>query len=257
MNKNLLIAKDAQHPYPRVCAHRGMCSAAPDNSLPGYGAAIALGADEIELDVLPTRDGHLVSMHDRDLTKISNGTGMEFDYTLEELSRLDFGSVFSPAYKGLKVLLFEDVLRKFGQSVIMNIHMKMWDLDIGAPVYEKVAALIRKHHCEKHVYVTSTRLDHLTSFHEIAPEIARCTCFNCLKGDPFAMVDDAARIGLDKIQISHPRADVIAYAHEKGLKCNVCFAENAQEAEELIRMGADTLLTNNLLDVINALHQNI
>lgn len=253
MNCNLLIAEDALHPYPRVCAHRGMCAAAPDNSLPAFGAAIALGADEIELDVLPTRDGHLVSMHDRDLTKISNGTGMEYDYTLEELSRLDFGSVFSSAFKGLKILLFEDVLRKLGRSVIMNTHMKMWDLDIGAPVYEKVAALIRKYHCEKHVYMTSTRLDHLEKFHAVAPEIARCTCFSCIKSDPFAMIDEAARIGLEKIQISRPSAQVIAYAHQKGLKCNICFAESADEAAELLRMGADTLMTNRLLDVMPAL----
>lgn len=250
MNPTLLIAEDALHPYPRVCAHRGMCAAAPDNSLPAFGAAIALGADEIELDVLPTKDGVLVSMHDRDLSKISDGTGMEFDYTFDELSRFDFGSVFSPAFKGLKILLFEDVLKKLGRSVIMNIHMKMWDLDIGAPVYEEVAALIRKYHCEKHVYVTSTRLDHLNRFHAVAPEIARCTCFNCLKTDPFAYIDESAAAGLQKIQISRPSAEVIAYAHEKGLLCNVCFAENAQEAEALLKMGADTLLCNHLLDVL-------
>ena len=97
MNRNLMIADDATHPYPRICAHRGMCNAAPDNSLPAYGAAIALGVDEIELDVLPTKDGKLSSMHDRDLSRISNGQGMEFDHTLEELSALDFGTVFSPA----------------------------------------------------------------------------------------------------------------------------------------------------------------
>lgn len=255
MNKNLVITEEKLHPYPRVCAHRGMCDAAPDNSLPAYGAAIALGADEIELDVLPTKDGHLVSMHDRDLTKISDGTGMEFDYTLEELRRLDFGSCFSPAYKGLRILLFEDVLRKLGRTTIMNIHMKMWDLDIGAPVYEKVAELIHKYHCEKHVYMTSTRLDHLNAFHKIAPEIARCTCFNAGKGDPFAVVDAAKAAGLDKIQISHPNREVIAYAHEKGMVVNICFADTAQQAEEMLAIGADTLMSNSILEVIPVLEK--
>lgn len=253
MNKDLLIAEDSIHPYPRVCAHRGMCSAAPDNTLPGYGAAVALGADEIELDVLPSKDGVLLSMHDRDLSKISDGTGMEFDCTLEELSKLDFGSVFSPAYKGLKILLFEDVLRKLGRSVIMNIHMKMWDLDIGKPVYAQVAALIRKYRCEKHVYVTSTRLDHLNAFHQIAPEIARCTCFNCTKDDPFAMVDAAKAAGLEKIQISHPNAEVIAYAHKRGMVVNICFADTAQQAEAALAMGADTMLSNDIMQVIPVL----
>ena len=253
MNPIFLCSSDFLHPYPRVCAHRGMCTAAPDNSLPAFGAAVALGADEIELDVLPTRDGHLVSMHDRDLSKISDGMGMAYDCTLEELSRLDFGSVFSPAFKGLKILLFEDVLRKLGPSVIMNVHMKMWDLDIGEPAYEKVAALIHRNNCTRHVYVTSTSLEHLENFHKIAPDIARCTCFSCVKSDPFTMIDEAAGIGLNKIQISRPSAEVIAYAHQKGLKCNVCFAESAEEARMLLEMGADTLMTNHLLDVISAM----
>ncbi len=134
MNKDLLILNDEKHPYPRVCAHRGLCAAAPDNSLSAFGTAIALGADEIELDVLPTRDGVLVSMHDRKLANISDGHGFEYEYTYEELLKLDFGVKYSEEYRGLRVLLFEDVLRKLGRSVIMNIHMKMWDVAIGVPI---------------------------------------------------------------------------------------------------------------------------
>ena len=120
MNPNQIIIEDAKHPYPRLCAHRGLRSAAPDNSLPAFGAAIALGADEIELDVLPTKDGVLVSMHDRKRAKISDGTGLEYEYTYGELLKLDFGVKFSEEYRGLRVLTFEEVLRKLGRSVIMN-----------------------------------------------------------------------------------------------------------------------------------------
>jgi len=38
-------------PYPRVCAHRGFNTIAPENSMPAFGAAIALGAEEIEFDL--------------------------------------------------------------------------------------------------------------------------------------------------------------------------------------------------------------
>lgn len=52
-----------------VIAHRGACGpAAPsgtvENTLEAYEAAIALGADMIELDVRRTRDGHLIAFHD-------------------------------------------------------------------------------------------------------------------------------------------------------------------------------------------------
>ena len=37
-------------PYPRTCAHRGFNTIAPENTMPAFGAAVALGAEEIEFD---------------------------------------------------------------------------------------------------------------------------------------------------------------------------------------------------------------
>jgi len=252
MNYDLIIKNDTEHPYPRVCAHRGLRSAAPDNTLPAFGAAIALGADEIELDVLPTKDGVLVSMHDRKLAKISDGTGFEFEYTYEELLKLDFGSKYSEKYSGLRVLTFEEVLRKLGRSVIMNIHMKMWDVAIGEPDYEKVASLIRKYGCEKHVYIASINLEHMDNFHKIAPEIERCYLFNCISSDPYKCIDTCAELGIGKIQISDPTREVIEYAHSKGIVVNIYYADDPEKAREYLDMGADVILSNNILRVMAA-----
>ncbi len=252
MTNDLIILPDASLPYPRICAHRGLHVSAPENSLPAFGAAIALGADEIELDVLPTKDGVLISMHDRKLERISDGEGMEYEYTYDELMRLDFGSKFSEDYRGLCVLRFSDVLSKLGRSVIMNIHMKMWDVAIGEPDYEKVAALIRKYSCEHHSYVTSISLEHLANFKRIAPEIARCYAFNCIKSDSISCIDTCAEMGIEKIQISDPTREIIAYAHSKGIVCNIYHAEKPEKAAKLLDMGADTILTNNMLRIMPA-----
>jgi glycerophosphoryl diester phosphodiesterase len=48
-----------------VIAHRGASAAAPENTLEAFQRAIDLGADMIELDVRRTRDGRLVTFHDR------------------------------------------------------------------------------------------------------------------------------------------------------------------------------------------------
>jgi glycerophosphoryl diester phosphodiesterase len=250
MNPNQIIIEDAKHPYPRLCAHRGLRSAAPDNSLPAFGAAIALGADEIELDVLPTKDGVLVSMHDRKLAKISDGTGLEYEYTYGELLKLDFGVKFSEEYRGLRVLTFEEVLRKLGRSVIMNVHMKMWDVDIGEPDYEKVAALIRKYECENYVYLTSISLEKMEAFHKVAPEIERCYAFNCIKSDPYKCIDICAEMGIGKIQISDPSREIIECAHSKGLIVNIYYADDPEKAREYLNMGADTILSNNILRIM-------
>jgi len=47
--------------------HRGARGLAPENTLPGFAVALALGVDVLELDVVMSRDGVLVVHHDRAL----------------------------------------------------------------------------------------------------------------------------------------------------------------------------------------------
>ncbi len=52
---------------PEIVAHRGTPREHPENSLPGFAHALALGADALELDVHLTADGVLVVHHDAEL----------------------------------------------------------------------------------------------------------------------------------------------------------------------------------------------
>lgn len=52
-----------------ITAHRGDQSAAPENTLSAFEAAIENGADYIELDVTETKDGVLVILHDDSLMR--------------------------------------------------------------------------------------------------------------------------------------------------------------------------------------------
>jgi glycerophosphoryl diester phosphodiesterase len=54
-------------PRPEIIAHRGTPRVHPENSLPGFAHAVALGVDGIELDVHLTRDGVPVVHHDPEL----------------------------------------------------------------------------------------------------------------------------------------------------------------------------------------------
>lgn len=49
---------------PLVIGHRGFAGRFPDNSLAGVKAALAAGADGVEMDVRPSRDGVWVCHHD-------------------------------------------------------------------------------------------------------------------------------------------------------------------------------------------------
>ena len=55
---------------PLVLGHRGACGYRPENTMEAFELAIALGADGVECDLVPTRDGELILRHENWL----NGT---------------------------------------------------------------------------------------------------------------------------------------------------------------------------------------
>jgi glycerophosphoryl diester phosphodiesterase len=70
--------------------HRGAAALAPENTLRSFDAALALGVDAIEFDVLDLVDGPLVLAHSNDLAEVSHGaaTGTVRDRSLAELREL-------------------------------------------------------------------------------------------------------------------------------------------------------------------------
>jgi glycerophosphoryl diester phosphodiesterase len=81
--------------------HRGARGLAPENTLPAFAAAMALGVDALELDVASTRDGVLVVSHDGalnpDFTRGPDGVWLAArgplirSLSLAELKRYDVG----------------------------------------------------------------------------------------------------------------------------------------------------------------------
>lgn len=83
-----------------IVGHRGAAARAPENTMAAFQQAHADGADAIELDVLKTKDGKFLVMHDDKVDRTTNGTGLVADLTLEEAQKLDAGSWFDPKFAG-------------------------------------------------------------------------------------------------------------------------------------------------------------
>jgi glycerophosphoryl diester phosphodiesterase len=83
--------------FPVVVAHRGASSTHPENTLPSFEAAIALGAPVVELDVRLTRDGRAVVMHDADVARTTDGAGLVHELTLAQIRGLNAGTRERPA----------------------------------------------------------------------------------------------------------------------------------------------------------------
>ena len=248
-----VVLFDGLMKYPRLCAHRGFNTVAPENSMPAFGAAVALGAEEIEFDIWSTKDKVLVSCHDSTLERVSNGEGNIYDRTYAELLSLDFGVKHGEKFRGLRIPTFEDILKKFAGRVIMNIHVKIWDANFEDPMIEEIVALIRKYDCEKHIYFMTTNDAMIKKVMEYAPDLRICVGWDGNK-KPDSIVDRAIELGAYKVQFFKPYFDKAAIdkAHAHGILCNVFWADDPIEARQYFEMGIDTVLTNDYLTVYNA-----
>ena len=236
-----IVRHDEIMPYPRVCAHRGFKTIAPENSLAAFGAAVAMGAEEIEFDLWFTKDGEVVSMHDSTLDRVSDGTGKIWEYTLAELRELDFGFKRGEVFKGIKIPTFEDILQKFACHCIMNIHLKT---EGEKPEYlDKVVKLIKKYDCEKYVYFMSGDDSLLERLQREYPEITRC----CGGGSGrWQIVERAIKYGCKKLQLvkGYFNSEMVERAHANGIICNVFWSDDEKETQEYLDMGIDVILTN-------------
>lgn len=250
-----MVAQDQFMPYPRVCAHRGFNTIAPENSMPAYGAAVALGAEEIEFDLRLTKDDILVSIHDSSLDRTSNGTGKVEDYTLEELKKFDFGEKAKEHFKGLSIMTFEDILKKFSCQAVMNIHVKECVKEKQKFLAETVYKLLKAYDCVQYAYIMSNDDDMHATFMEIAPNLKRC--MGAKPNKAWQIVDDAIKMKCDKVQLYKPHfnQEMIDKAHEHGIICNVFYSDDPIEAIKFLEMGVETILTNDYLAVSNAVKE--
>lgn len=95
-----LTAMAKERPEKIVIAHRGACGYLPEHTLQSYSMAYAMGADYIEPDVVLTKDGVFICVHDiyiEDVTNVAevfpkkqrkDGHWYAIDFTLKEIKSL-------------------------------------------------------------------------------------------------------------------------------------------------------------------------
>jgi glycerophosphoryl diester phosphodiesterase len=71
-----------------IIAHRGSVQGGVENTLPALRAAAKEGADRVEFDVMETKDGKFVVMHDANLKRLAGKNVNVKDLTQDELTRI-------------------------------------------------------------------------------------------------------------------------------------------------------------------------
>ena len=224
----------------KFCAHRGLSGRMPENTLPAFAAAYALGADEIELDIRLTRDEKLIVSHDNTLERISDGTGKLCDHTLDELLQLNIG------VKHDWVVPFctaEDVFRLLGGKIVFNMHLK----EHGEEGYliRELVKLAEKYNATQSVYFAGSPSE-LEWMQRVAPQIERTAIQ--LRKDTIGIYEMAKTYDCTRVQFWLGMFDqeLIDKLHAEGIYCNLYYADTHEDYEKYFGMGIDTLLTNRM-----------
>ena len=77
--------------FPRIFAHRGASSLAPENTIAAFAKAMEVGARWFEFDVDITGDGSLIVIHDDTLDRTTTGSGSYYQLGFSDIRRLDAG----------------------------------------------------------------------------------------------------------------------------------------------------------------------
>lgn len=110
-----------------IVCHRGASLLAPENTLASLEKAIELGANVVELDVRPSKDGILYVMHDATLERTTDGTGRISDMHSADIDRLDAGAWFGPSFAGEPVPRFDVFLDACRGRIATYVEIKEAD----------------------------------------------------------------------------------------------------------------------------------
>ncbi len=131
-------------PYPKIIAHRGGGSLAPENTLAAMQCGFDYGFRAVEFDVMLSKDGIPVLMHDPEFGRTVAGHGEVSATLMKDLIEMDAGSWFDPRFSNERVPSYEEVFFFCQEHAIwMNVEIKPapgFDEQTG----ETVAKLTRK-----------------------------------------------------------------------------------------------------------------
>ena len=116
-----------------ICAHRAntyeaYLNAIPENSIPNIKMAIAKGADMVELDVRPSKDGTLFLMHDATVNATTDGKGNIGSLTDAEIKALKMKARGSSTYyqvdgQSVRVPTLEEALEACKGKIYVNLDL--------------------------------------------------------------------------------------------------------------------------------------
>ena len=147
-----------------VIAHRGDHTIYPENTLQAYEQAIKNKADYIEIDLRTTSDGKLISLHDATVTRMTGGSGLIKDLTLQQVESLKISMKNKPDTALYRIPTFEQILKLCKHKIYIYIDFKEADA-------KQTYQMLKQYHMEKEVLVYINKPSQFTDWRKNIPQM--------------------------------------------------------------------------------------
>jgi glycerophosphoryl diester phosphodiesterase len=237
-------------PYPRIIAHRGGGTVAPENTLVALRVAASMGFGGVEIDVKLARYGVPVLMHDDTLDRTTDGTGPVADRDGAELRSLDAGLWFGNEFVGERVPTFDAasaLCKALGLWANIEIKPDRENPDDTGRIVAGLAA---------HLWKDASPAPLLSSFSEAAlaaarreaPDLPRALLVEEIPADWRTRVEG---LGCRALHCRHDSLTrpLVEALHEAGLGVLAYTVNDPGHAIALFDMGVDAIVTDELRDV--------
>ncbi|KQQ45310.1 glycerophosphodiester phosphodiesterase [Duganella sp. Leaf126] len=240
-------------PYPKIVAHRGGGTIAPENTVAGLRAGLAYGFRAVEFDVMLSRDGIGMVIHDPEFGRTVAGLGAVARTLARDLAAMDAGSWHSAPFKGEPVPYYTQFIAYCRQHGIwMNVEIKPSD-GVEAATGAWVAQVTRDAYAQEIAAGQVARVPLLSSFshaalaaaRDAAPEVPRAWLLDRLPPDWQA---PARALQAVAIHTNHRHLTQALAATVKAAGFGLfCYTVNDPDrARELLSWGVDGLCTDRI-----------
>ncbi len=225
-----------------ITAHRGASRYFPENTMAAIKGAMEQGADWIELDIHQSSDGVLFVMHDDNLYRTCRVKGLCWNYTWEELSRMDAGNAFSNSFKGEPIPRLSDVIDyAIKNGLRLNIELKPSSFETG--MEKRLVDLLEEKAFINDCVVTSQKYLSISKIKEYNPDIT--TVY--VMGYAYGNVDRLKAADHFSINMSSVSRPLVSRIHNAGKQVFVWTVNSRTYIEDMMEKNVDNIITNDVL----------
>lgn len=222
---------------PQLWAHRGASARALENTYAAFEAALADGADGVEIDVRLTRDGHAVVFHDPSLMRLARRADL--------IAELDWAELGEIALDGDHRIARLDRLLGDFPSLLVNIEVKPLGLRYAYPAVAAVAREVKRAGATDRVVVSS--------FDPVVVGLCRRTTrlrtgllFHAEQGRVLRRAWLAPALAPHAVHPEHVLVDreAVARWRRRGYRIHTWTVDRPEDLRRMAALGVDAIICN-------------